>query len=153
VRPFALAALLCAAGCVDTNKCHMATAWLPCAGETAQPGASGTPPTIVELALPTCGFVDSPTVTGTIHVSDPDADSQLVKITFFAGKRVNEIELPIAAANAAMTDWSDALSVAVGAESGGGGMSTEGTFDVRIKVTDRAGNQSQPYCGSIALLR
>lgn len=144
-------AALVAAGCVDTKQCHMAVDWKPCPGEPAQAGASGTPPSIVQLSLPTCAFVDAPMVTGTLRVTDPDADAQVVKATLYTGMRTNEDELQLDDAGRNGNDWSGGLVVAL--QSAGGGMVMESSDDVVIKVTDRAGAQSVPYCNSIALVR
>src|SRR4051812_174849 len=95
VRLLAASFVALAAGCVDTARCHMPTDWKPCAGESAQPGASGTPPAIVELSLPTCANLASPLIMGTLRVSDPDGDAQVLKATFFTGMRNNEDELEL----------------------------------------------------------
>jgi hypothetical protein len=150
VRPFALAAL-CLAGCIDTQKCHQPSDWKPCAGETAQPGASGTPPTVLALSLPTCAFVESPMVLGTLHASDPDADAQVLKASFYVGPRVDESEVQLPASDASAADWTDQIAVTVVRK--GGGAPSEGTSDVRIKLTDRAGGQSAPFCGTLTLLK
>src|SRR5512146_2238048 len=135
-------AALVAAGCVDTTQCPLAVDWNPCPGEPAQAGASGTPPSIVQLSLPTCAFLDAPTVTGTLRVTDPDGDAQIVKATLYSGMRVNEDELQLDDAGRSGNDWSGGLVVAL--QSGGGGMVMEGSDDVVVKVTDRAGAQSVP---------
>jgi len=54
VRLPCLVLVALAAGCVDTSKCHAPVDWKPCAGESAEPGSSGSPPSIVQLTLPTC---------------------------------------------------------------------------------------------------
>ena len=144
-------AALVAAGCVDTKQCHLAVDWKPCPGEPAQAGASGTPPSIVQLSLPTCAFLDAPTVTGTLRVTDPDGDAQVVKATLYTGMRANEDELQLDDAGRSGNDWSGGLVVAL--QSSGGGMAMESSDDVVIKVTDRAGAQSVPFCNSIALVR
>ncbi len=146
----ALAAAFIAAGCADSAACHMPTAWKPCAGEVAQPGASGSPPSIVDLSLPTCAYLDAPLVTGTMRVTDPDGDAQVLKATFFTGTRNNESELQLDDADRSGNDWSGTFSVVIVGASGG--MVMEGSDDVRIKVTDRAGAQSVPYCSSIAIV-
>jgi hypothetical protein len=152
VRLFVCAwAALAAAGCVDTKQCHMAVDWKPCPGATAQAGASGTPPSIVELSLPTCAFVDAPMVTGTLRVTDPDGDAQVAKATLYSGMRASEDELQLDDAGRNGNDWSGGLVVTL--QSAGGGMVMESSDDVVIKVTDRAGAQSVPYCNSIALVR
>jgi hypothetical protein len=147
----ASAVVLVAAGCVDQSKCHMPSDWKPCAGQTAQPGASGTPPMIVQLSLPTCAYLDSPLVTGTLRVDDPDADQQVLKATFFTGARNNEDELQLDDAGRSGNEWSGNLSVVL--QGAMGGMLMEGSDDVVMKVTDRAGGQSAPFCNSIAIVR
>src|SRR3954463_16246123 len=92
----AFVALAAAAGCVDTTKCHMAVEWKACPGEAAQAGASGTPPTIVELSLPTCVSINAPTVTGTLRATDPDGDAQVIKATLYIGMRNSEDEAQLA---------------------------------------------------------
>lgn len=151
VRLASLALVLAAAGCVDTSKCHAPSDWKPCAGETAEPGSSGMPPTIVQLSMPTCGYVDSPTVKGTLHVTDPDGDAQVVKSTLFMGARSNEAEVQLDDAGRNGNEWSGDLLLSI--MTAAGGMAMQGTSDVRVKVTDRAGGQSVPYCNSIALVR
>ena len=138
------------AGCLDTNKCKMPSNWSPCAGETVEPGASGTPPGIASLTLPTCAFVENPSVSGPIHVVDPDADTTTLKASFYIGARVDETDVPIPGTDAASADWTDTISITVSDASGGTLM--PGSRDVRIKITDRAGNQSIPYCGTLALI-
>ena len=76
---FALAAALLAGGCVS-SKCHTPTVWKPCGGDSAEPGDTGTPPSIVALSAPTCVDLDSPTTSATLHVTDPDGDAQTIKI-------------------------------------------------------------------------
>jgi hypothetical protein len=151
VRLLAASFVALAAGCVDTAKCHMPTDWKPCAGETAQPGASGTPPTIVELSLPTCAALASPLIMGTLRVSDPDGDAQVLKATFFTGMRNNEDELQLDDSGRNGNEWSGNFSVVL--QGPGGGMLMEGSDDVVMKVTDRAGAQSVPMCSSVAIVR
>ena len=141
---------LAAAGCVD-SKCHMPSDWKPCPGEPAQPGASGTPPTIVQLSLPTCAPISAPLVTGTLRVSDPDGDAQVLKATFFTGMRNNEAEVQLDDAERSGGDWSGSFGIII--QGSGGSMLTEGSDDVVMKVTDRAGGQSVPFCNSIAIVR
>lgn len=143
-------AALSAAGCVDTKACHNATAWKPCSGETAQPGDSGTPPTIVDLVLPTCVDLTSPTVMGTLHVTDPDGDAQVAKATFYSGVRNNESEFQLDDAERSGNDWQGNFALVITGPNGG--MLMQGTDDVRVKVTDRAGGQSAPFCNSISVL-
>jgi hypothetical protein len=145
----ALAVALAGAGCVD-GKCHNATAWKPC-GDPAEPGASGTPPSIVSLAAPSCAYLDSPSLTVSLHVTDPDADAQTIKISFFnGGVRAGESELELDDAERDGNDWSG--SFGLGIAGAGGGMPMLGSDDVRVKVTDRAGGQSAPFCNSIAIV-
>jgi hypothetical protein len=152
VRLFAASAVLvAAAGCVDQSKCHTPSDWKPCEGQTAQPGASGLPPMIVQLSLPTCAYLDSPTVTGTLRVDDPDADQQVLKATFYTGMRNNEDELQLDDAERSGNEWSGSFSVVL--QGAGGAMLMEGSDDVIMKVTDRAGGQSAPFCNSIAIVR
>lgn len=143
---FGVGTALALAGCVDTTACHMATDWKPCAGEKAQPGAGGTPPSIVALSLPTCAFLDSPTVIGTLHVTDPESDAQTLDATFSAGPRINVSQVQLPDSGRAGTEWSGPLALTSQAKS-------EGTYDVRIKITDVGGNQSLPYCGTLTLLK
>lgn len=140
-----LALALAGAGCVDEKACHMATAWKPCANTKAQPGAGGTPPAITMLSLPTCAFLDSPTVQGTMHVTDPESDAQLVSFTFSAGPRINVSQFQLPDAGRAGTEWDGGIAIMSLAKS-------EGTYDVRIKIDDIAGNQSVPYCGTLTML-
>ena len=143
-------ATLLVAGCVD-SKCHVPSDWKPCAGATAEPGASGSPPSIVELSLPTCANLSSPTVMGTLHVTDPDGDAQVLKATFYAGMRINEDELELDDAGRSGNDWSGSFSVVLRGPSGG--MLMEGSDDVHMKVTDRAGAQSVPFCNTLSIVR
>lgn len=139
------------AGCVDANKCKMPVDWKPCPGQPAQAGASGSPPSIVELSLPTCATLDAPTVTGSLHVTDPDGDAQVLKATFYTGMRNNEAEVQLDDASRTGNDWSGSFGLALAGANGG--MLMEGSDDVVMKVTDRAGAQSVPFCNSIALIR
>ncbi len=150
VAAASLAALL--AGCVDTKQCHVAVDWKPCPGQPAEAGASGSPPSIVELSLPTCAYLDAPQVTGTLHVTDPDGDAQVLKATFYSGgMRSNEAELELDDAHRAGNDWQGGFGLAI--TSAMGGMPMESSDDVVMKVTDRAGAQSVPYCNTIALVQ
>jgi hypothetical protein len=146
-----LAAALAVAGCVDTKTCHVPSAWKPCAGETAEPGASGTPPSIVELSLPTCAYLTAPLVTGTLHATDPDGDVQVLKATSFQGARTMESELELDDLDRSGNDWSGDFTISVTMSSGTTPM--ESSVDVVMKVTDRAGAQSVPFCNTIALVR
>jgi hypothetical protein len=149
--PLGLACGAAAAGCIDTShRCHEPVAWQPCPGAAAQPGASGVPPAITSLMLPTCAFVDAPSANGTLAVSDGDGDAQTVKASFYAGPRVAEAELQLDDARRMGNDWRGAVGLAV---PGGSQMASELTFDVRVKVTDRAGNQSAPVCNTFSLVR
>jgi len=140
-----------AAGCVDTSsRCHTPATWKPCPGAAAEPGAGGTPPTIVLLSLPTCAYLETPSAAGMLHVTDPEADAQVVKASFYAGGRVNEAELQLDDAHRSAADWSGGLSIGAPDAMANGG---ERTFDVRIKVADRAGNQSAPMCNTFSLIR
>jgi hypothetical protein len=151
VRILALAALLAAAGCVNTKTCHNPVAWKPCPNTSAQPGASGTPPAIVELDLPTCAYIDTPVVTGTLHATDPDGDIGTLKATAFQGKRVNESELSLDPASLTGTEWVGDFSLTLVDMSSG--MLMESTDDVVVKVVDAAGAQSVPYCNTISAVR
>lgn len=144
-------AALALAGCVDSARCKLPSDWQPCAGAAAQPGASGTPPTILRLSLPTCAFVASPTVSGTLEVSDPDGDAQTFKATFSVGVRTDESEVQLPDVGRSGNDWSGSAQLTV--MPAGGGAAGEGSYDVRAKVTDRAGGQSAPRCGTLTLLR
>ncbi len=147
-----LLTLAALAGCVDTTHCHMATDWKPCAGEVAQPGASGTPPGIVELSLPTCAYLDDPTLSGTLHVTDPDGDAQTVKAAFYAGMRLDEVDVTLPDSGRSGTEWTGTVVLSTVANGGTAPMMQE-TDDVIIKVTDRAGGQSVPFCGSFSLVQ
>lgn len=152
VRQAALiAAAVAALGCVDTRTCHVPSAWKPCAGQSAQPGSSGTPPSIVELSVATCAYQSSPLVMGTLHANDPDGDVQLLKATSFQGVRTKESELPLDDVNRSGNDWSGSFTLDIVSVSSG--MLMEGSNDVVMKVTDRAGAQSVPYCNTIAIVR
>ena len=144
-------AAVAAAGCVDTTRCKMPVAWKPCSGQPAQAGASGSPPSIVELSLPTCATVDAPLVTGSLHATDPDGDAQLLKVTFFSGARDNEDEVLLDDANRSGNDWSGAFGVAI--QGANGSMLMESSVDVVMKVTDRAGAQSVPFCNTVSIIR
>jgi hypothetical protein len=142
---------LAAAGCVDTRTCHKLQAWKPCPNTAAQPGSSGTPPAIVELSLPTCAYIDTPKVTGTLRVTDPDGDIGTLKATAYQGKRISESELQLGAAGLSGTEWSGEIDLTlVGAD---GSMLMESTDDVVIKVVDAAGAQSAPYCNTVSAVR
>ncbi len=143
----AAAAGLALTGCVDVHRCHDPVAWRVCDGEAAQPGASGAAPAIVALLLPTCANVDAPTVRGALHVSDPDGDAQLVKVALFAGARVDESEVPLDDAGRAGNDWEGTYELSFAMQ-----MRQEKTYQVRLKVTDRAGNQSAPLCAAFSII-
>jgi hypothetical protein len=146
-----LAAALTAAGCVDTKTCHQPSAWKACAGEPAQPGASGSPPSIVELSVVTCTYKDAPLVSGTLHVTDPDGDAQVLKVTSIQGVRTNESEVQLDDLDRNGNEWSGSFDIQTVSQSSG--MLMEGDIDVVMKVTDRAGAQSVPFCNTIAIVR
>jgi hypothetical protein len=134
-------------GCVDVHRCHDPVPWRVCDGETAQPGASGAPPSILALVLPTCANLDGPTVTGTLHVTDPDSDAQLVKLTVFSGARLSESEAALDDASRTTTDWEGTYALSLPTT-----QRREASYQLRLKVTDRAGNQSAPLCSTFTLL-
>jgi hypothetical protein len=150
VRLALFAAALCLAACVDTKTCHMPSQWKPCAGQSAQPGASGAPPSIVELSIPTCAYKDAPIVSGTARISDPDGDAQVLKATSFQGMRNAESELELDDVRRSGNDWAGDFAVAV---AGMDTMLMEGDIDVVMKVADRAGAQSVPYCNTVSIVR
>jgi hypothetical protein len=151
VRRACLVLPLFSLGCVDLGKCYMPTYWKPCPGETAQLGSSGSPPTIVELALPTCTSINAPTLQGTLHVTDPDGDAQVLKATFTAGSRLNESEAQLSDLNRSGSEWSGGVAIVV--TSTGGSTPMESTDEVRMKVTDVQGGQSVPFCDTLSLVR
>lgn len=140
------AALL--AGCVDTTRCHMPSDWKPCAGESAQPGAGGTPPAIVQLSAPTCAYVTDPAVQGKLHVTDPESDAVVAHVTFSAGARVDETDIDLPDAGRMGTEWSGDIVLRSMAAT-----TMESSLDVRVKVTDLAGNQSVPFCNTLSFVR
>jgi hypothetical protein len=146
---FAAAAVMAVAvaGCVDVHRCHDPVAWRVCDGESAQPGASGAAPAIVALVLPTCANVNAPTVSGVLHISDADGDAQLVKMSLFAGTRIAESELPLDDAGRTGNDWEGTYELAPPVQ-----MRQATTYQVRLKVTDRAGNQSAPLCAAFSII-
>lgn len=137
-----------AAGCVDSGKCMQPTEWKPCVGEMAEPGASGTPPAIIDLSVPTCAYADNPVVTGTMHVTDPDSDALDLKVTFSAGMRLDDSESVLPDDGRMGTEWIGTITLR--SESM---MAMESTDDVRVKVTDAQGGQSLPWCGSLTFLK
>jgi hypothetical protein len=151
VRLVALVAAAAAAGCVDTRVCHTPSPWKVCAGTSAQPGASGTPPAILELSVATCAYKASPAVMGSMRATDPDGDVQVLKATSFQGVRTHESELLLDDGGRSGNDWSGSFTLAV--VDSGSGMLMEGTTDVVMKAADRAGAQSVPYCNSITIVR
>ena len=151
VRLACIALVALAAGCVDTTKCHVPVDWKPCAGSTAEPGSSGSPPTIVELSIPTCAYLSAPSVKGTLRASDPDGDAQVVKFALYTGEHNNEAEIQLDDAGRSGNDWIGEFTLVVSASAGG--MLMEGSSDIQAKVTDRAGAQSVTFCNSIALVR
>jgi hypothetical protein len=140
-----LVMLLLAAGCVDTVKCHTPVAWQPCMGETSEPGASGTPPTITGLMLPTCADQALPSVAGTIAINDLDGDAELIKTSFYVGVRLSETDTMIPIGHMGQ-DYSAPFSVVVP-------MAKVGSYDVRVKAVDRAGGQSAPVCNTVTILQ
>jgi hypothetical protein len=143
----ALALALLAAGCVDVHRCHDPVAWRVCDGEHAQPGAGGTPPTIEALVLPTCANLDAPTVSGELHVSDPDGDAQRVLATLSASARLAETETQLDDAGRRGNDWQGTWAFTPTQM-----QRQQGSYRLRVKVTDRAGNQSAPLCSDFALI-
>jgi hypothetical protein len=141
VRPLAL--LLLVAGCVDTVKCHAPSVWPACSDATAEPGASGMPPVITVLSLPTCAFVEVPSVSGTILITDPDGDVAATKTSIYVGTRQSETDMMLPAGH--MGDYSGAFSVTVPGK--------PGAYDVRVKAVDRAGGQSAPLCNTVTVLQ
>ena len=143
LAPLLLAvAPLVAAGCVDSVRCHAPSPWPACTGETSEPGASGTPPSITSLMMPTCAYVSEPAVTGNLQVADPDGDAQTVKASLYVGPRLSESEVTLPASVTAPVP----LTLVVP-------MASEGAYDVRVKVVDRAGGQSAPVCNTLTLFR
>jgi hypothetical protein len=126
----------------------MPSEWKPCAGETAEPGASGTPPAITMLAVATCAPLAAPVVYGTMQVTDPDGDAQLMKVGIYAGSRVDGTDVVLSPAGHSGTGWSGDVDFTVSNMS----VMTQASYDVRVKVTDVAGNQSVPMCNTITLL-
>jgi len=146
------AAALLAAGCVDTKACHNPTAWKPCSGATAEPGASGSPPAIVGLQMPTCADLDAPTASMSLSVTDPDGDAQVMIATLYTGGvRNTSAEVALDDAERSGNDWNGTIDLVISGAMGA--MLMEGSSDVRIKVTDRQGGQSAPFCDSIAIVR
>jgi hypothetical protein len=89
---------------------------------------------------------------GSLHVSDPDGDAQLIRAAIYTGgTRGNEVDIELDDAGRSGSEWTGQVTLTI--SSGSGGMLMEGTSDVRVKVTDRAGAQSAPFCNSIALVR
>jgi hypothetical protein len=152
VRFFSLAIALALGGCVDTKTCHNPQTWKPCPGGVAEAGASGSPPSIVSLSLPTCVYLDTPVAMGNLDVTDPDGDAATLKATFSQGVRVDESEFMLDAAHRMGNDWVGAFSILL-TGSGGSSVMMEGTDDVSIKVVDAQGGQSAPFCNSISAVR
>src|SRR5205823_11452500 len=109
------------------------------------------PPTIVQLSIPTCAYLSAPSVTGSLHVTDPDGDAQVLKFALYTGMHNNEAELQLDDAGRSGNDWTGEFTFALSGASGG--MLMEGSSDIRAKVTDRAGAQSVPFCNSVAIVR
>jgi len=152
VRPACIVLVaLAASGCVDTTRCHTPVDWKPCAGDVAEPGSSGSPPTIVQLTIPSCGYLDSPMVMGSLHISDPDGDAQMIRAAIYtSGLHGNEVDIDLDDAGRNGNEWMGTLTLSITGASGG--MAMEGSSDVRVKVTDRAGGQSVSFCNSVALV-
>ena len=139
-----LAIGLLVGGCVDAVKCHAPEPWPACAGAPAEPGATGMPPAITSLMMPSCAYVASPAVSGTIAIADPDGDTALIKTSLYLGARLSETEtmLPLQTAK----DFSGTFVVVVP-------MAAPGAYDVRVKAVDRAGGQSAPLCNTVTILQ
>lgn len=134
-------------GCVDLNKCGIPQAWKPCAGQTSEQGATGTPPAIVSLMMPTCAYVDNPIVTGTLKVSDADGDEKVAHVTTSqGGARLAEADTQLDPSLQSMNDWTGPLLLTVSG-------STPASFDIRVKVDDVAGGQSVPVCNTVTLVQ
>jgi hypothetical protein len=99
------------------------------------------------LLLPTCANFDQATVSGPLQVSDPDGDAQLVKLTLAAGARLSESELPLDDAGRSGNDWQGSYELTVSSPD-----RQQATYQVRLKVTDRAGNQSVPLCSDFSVI-
>jgi hypothetical protein len=104
-------------------------------------GASGTPPTIASLVMPTCAYTSDPEVSGTLMYMDPDGDAQTVKVSLYVGPRQSESEFTLPAMGTSVP-----MTVAIP-------MAAEGGYDVRVKVTDRQGGQSAPVCDTVTVFR
>lgn len=148
MRPWLLLApLSLLGGCVDLNKCGLQQTWKPCAGETSEPGASGSPPSIVSFVMPTCAYVDAPVLTGTLNVSDADSDEQVAHVTTFqGGVRLAEADTVLDPSLLSGMNWSGPVLLTVAG-------SSPASFDVRVKVDDVAGGQSQPVCNTVSLVQ
>lgn len=144
MRLVALALVLVLGGCIDTVKCHAPQPWPACAGSPAEPGATGTPPTIASLMMPTCAFTSSPEVSGPIEIRDADGDIAVVKASFYVGVRLLEMETMLPATQ--MGNFSGMFGVAVP-------MAAPGAYDIRVKAVDRAGGQSVPLCNTLTILQ
>ena len=59
--------------------------------------------------LPTCAYLDSPTVTGSLHVSDPDGDAQVIKAALYTGPHNNEADIQLDDAGRSGNDWTGQL--------------------------------------------
>jgi hypothetical protein len=141
VRALVAASVAVLAGCADDVKCHTPSSWPPCANATAEPGASGTPPTITSLVVPTCAYTSDPQVAGPLMYMDPDGDAQTVKVSLYVGPRQSESELTLPPKGTSVP-----LTIAIP-------MAMEGSYDVRVKVTDRQGGQSAPVCNTVTIFR
>ncbi len=91
--------------------------------------------------LPTCAYVDTPEITGTLTASDVDGDLALAKVSFYVGTRIDESEVTVTGMN-----YSGPLSLTFSE-------TEEGSIDVRIKVTDAAGAQSASRCNTVRLVK
>ena len=135
-------------GCVDLNKCGIATTWKPCAGETAEVGALGDPPQIKSFTMPTCAYVDAPVLSGMLTVFDNQGDQQVAHVTTYqGGARLDEADTVLDAAH--FTDkmtWTGPISLTVAG-------SSPASFDIRIKVDDFNGGQSAPVCNTVSLVQ
>jgi hypothetical protein len=147
MRFWLLLAPLLVGGCVDTNKCGLPQAWQTCAGQTSEEGATGHPPTIVSLSMPTCAYVDNPIITGTLHVSDAEGDEQVAHVTTSqGGARLAEADTQLDKSLQTGNDWTGPLLLTVSG-------STPASFDIRVKVDDVAGGQSIPVCRTVTLVQ
>jgi hypothetical protein len=80
-------------------------------------------------------------------VSDADGDAQLVKLTLSAGARLSESELALDDGGRSGNDWQGSYELTVSSQD-----RQQTTYQVRLKVTDRAGNQSAPFCSDFSMI-